>query len=575
MRLSKMHIRTLREAPSEAVLPSHILLLRTGMIRKLASGIYGYMHMGYRSIRKIEQIVREEMDAIGGQEIMMSALQPAELWLDSGRWYDYGPELMRLKDRKDSEFCLGPTHEEIFTDIMRTDVTSYKQLPMYLYQIQTKYRDEIRPRFGLMRGREFIMKDAYSFDRDEEGLDKSYNEMYDAYAKVFTRCGLEFRPVEADNGAIGGSGSHEFTALSEHGESEIAYCSKCDFAATVESAACKDDPASDEEMLPMEKVHTPGTKTIEEVADYLGLDQKQTIKALLFQTYDETGSVNGYVAAFVRGDRGCNTTKLVNALDIPEHALEFADEEKMAEITGCVGGFTGPVGLHDCRIVVDSELVGAKNLCAGACEADHHIINMNYGRDYEGDIVTDIKELKEGDACPICGAPVNHTRGIEVGQVFKLGTKYSESMGAYYKDDQMQEQLIVMGCYGIGISRTMQAVVEQYHDDKGIIWPMSVAPYHAIVTVVKTDDEEQMAAGEKIYNQLLEAGVEALLDDRKERAGVKFNDADLLGIPVRITVGRDIKDGKVEYKLRREDDMQILKVQDAVERAIKIVNEEK
>ena len=575
MRLSKMHIKTLREAPSEAVLPSHILLLRSGMIRKLASGIYGYMHMGYRSIRKIEQIVREEMDDIGGQEILMSALQPAELWLDSGRWYDYGPELMRLKDRKDAQFCLGPTHEEVFTDIMRTDVTSHKQLPMYLYQIQTKYRDEIRPRFGLMRGREFIMKDAYSFDKDEEGLEKSYNDMYGAYEKIFTRCGLEFRPVEADNGAIGGSGSHEFTALSEHGESEIAYCSKCDMAATVESAACADDPASDEEMKPMEKVHTPGTKTIEEVADYLGLDKKQTIKALLFETYDEEGKRNGYVAAFVRGDRGCNMTKLVNALDIPEHAIDFADESEMSEATGCVGGFTGPVGLHDCTIVVDSELTGMRNLCAGACEEDHHIINMNYGRDYEGDIVVDIKELAEGDPCPVCGAPVKHARGIEVGQVFKLGTKYSESMGAYYKDENMEKQLIVMGCYGVGVSRTLQAVVEQHHDDKGIIWPVSVAPYEVIITQVKMNDDVQNEVAERIYSELMDAGIEVLLDDRRERAGVKFNDADLLGIPVRITVGRDAADGKVEYKLRREEDNSLIPVEQAIKDAVELIRAER
>ena len=575
MKLSKMHLKTLREAPSEAVLPSHILLLRTGMIRKLASGIYGYMNLGYRSIRKIEQIIREEMDAIGGQEILMSAVQPAELWQDSGRWFDYGPELWRVKDRKGADFCLGPTHEEVFTDIMRTDVTSHKQLPMSLYQIQTKYRDEVRPRFGLMRSREFIMKDAYSFDLDDEGLDKSYNDMYGAYEKIFDRCGLDYRPVEADNGAIGGSASHEFTALSEYGESEIAYCTKCDMAATVESADCADDPEQADEMKPLEKVHTPGTKTIEEVADFLGLEKKQTIKALLFETYDELGQRNGFVAAFVRGDRDCNMIKLVNALGIPEHAIAFADEEAMSEQAGCVGGFTGPVGLHDCTIVVDSELPGQKNLCAGACEVDHHMINMNYGRDYKGDIVTDIKVLQEGDPCPCCGAPVKHTRGIEVGQVFKLGTKYSESMGAYYKDDKQQSRPIVMGCYGIGVGRTMQAVVEQHHDDKGIIWPMSVAPYHVIVTIVKMNDEEQVAIAESIYEKLLAAGAEVLLDDRKERAGVKFNDADLIGIPIRITVGRDAASGSVEYKLRRDAESELIAIDEAVERAIKTVNEEK
>ena len=575
MKLSKMHLKTLREVPNEAEIPSHILMMRTGMIRRLASGVYGFMPLGWRSIRKVENIVREEMDAAGGQEILMSAVQPAELWQDSGRWYAYGPELWRVKDRHGRDFCLGPTAEEIFTDIVRTDVTSHRQLPMNLYQIQTKYRDEARPRFGLMRSREFIMKDSYSFDKDYEGLDKSYQEMYDAYTKIFNRCGLTFRPVEADTGAIGGSNSHEFTAFSEVGESEIAFCEHCDMAATVERAECVDAPASDAEMLAMEEVHTPGTKTIEEVANFLGMTKDQTIKALLFVTYDEEGKENGYVVAFIRGDRELNMIKLVNALDIPEHSIEFADEEKMSAATGCVGGFTGPVGLHDCKIVVDSELVGLKNLCAGANKEDHHIKNVNYGRDYEGDIVVDIKNLLEGDPCPVCGAPVKHTRGIEVGQVFKLGTKYSEAMGATYKDENQQDQLIVMGCYGIGITRTVAAVIEQHHDENGIIWPMSVAPYHVIITVMKPEDEVQAEVAEKIYADLMKGGAEVLLDDRKERPGVKFKDADLLGIPIRITVGRGAADGIVEYKMRRDADKVELGVEEAIAKAITTVNEEK
>ena len=571
-----MHIKTLREVPNEAEISSHILLLRTGMIRKLVSGVYGFMPLGWRSVRKIEDIVRQEMDATGAQEIHMSAVQPAELWEESGRWYAYGPELWRLKDRNGRDFCLGPTHEEIFTDIIRNDVSSYRQLPMNLYQIQTKYRDEARPRFGLMRSREFIMKDAYSFDKDYAGLDESYKTMYDAYDRIFTRCGLTFRPVEADTGAIGGSNSHEFTALSEVGESEIAYCESCTMAATTERAECVDAPAqTDVELLPMEEVHTPGTKTIEEVANFLGLDQTQTIKALLFVTYDEKGEENGYVAAFVRGDRELNMIKLVNALKIPEHAIAFADEEKMAAATGCVGGFTGPCGLHDCTIVVDSELPGLANLCAGANKADHHVKNVNYGRDYKGDIVTDLKVLKEGDPCPICGAPVKHARGIEVGQVFKLGTKYSESMGANYVDENQKEQPIVMGCYGIGVTRTLAAVVEQHHDENGIIWPMSVAPYHAIITLVKPDDEVQAGVAERIYQELLDARVEVLLDDRKERPGVKFKDADLLGIPVRITVGKLAGEDKVEYKLRRDAEKEEISVSEAIARAIEIVNREK
>lgn len=570
-----MHLRTLREVPNEAEIPSHILLLRTGMIRKLVSGVYGFMPLGWRSVRKIEEIIREEMDRAGGQEIHMSAVQPAELWQESGRWFAYGPELWRLKDRNGRDFCLGPTHEEIFTDIIRSDVSSYRQLPVNLYQIQTKYRDEARPRFGLMRSREFIMKDAYSFDRDQEGLDKSYQEMYDTYERIFTRCGLTFRPVEADTGAIGGSNSHEFTALSEVGESEIAYCEACDMAATVERAACVDVPATEESELPTEEVHTPGTKTIEEVADFLGIPQTKTVKALLFVTYDEEGKENGYVAAFIRGDRELNMTKLVNALGIPEHSIEFADEEKMGAATGCVGGFTGPVGLHDCTIVADSELPGLKNLCAGACKVDYHMKNVNYGRDYKADIVTDIKTLKEGDPCPVCGAPVKHARGIEVGQVFKLGTKYSESMGAIYKDENQKDQLIVMGCYGIGVTRTLAAIVEQHHDENGIIWPVSVAPYHAIITVMKPEDEVQAQTAERIYKELMDAGVEVLLDDRKERPGVKFKDADLLGIPVRLTVGRGAPEGKIEYKLRRDAEKEELSVDEGIERAIRLINSEK
>ena len=575
MKLSKMHIKTLREVPAEAEIPSHILLIRTGMIRKLASGIYGFMPFGWRSVRKIEDIIRSEMDKAGGQEIHMSAIQPAELWQESGRWFAYGPELWRVKDRNGRDFCLGPTHEEIFTDIIRNDVSSYRQLPMNLYQIQTKYRDEARPRFGLMRSREFIMKDAYSFDRDFEGLDKSYDDMYKAYEKIFTRCGLTFRPVEADTGAIGGSNSHEFTALSEVGESEIAYCEKCSMAATTERAQCVDAPADTEEMLPMEEVNTPGTKTIEAVADFLGMPQTKTIKALLFVTYDEEGNEKEYVAAFVRGDRELNMTKLINALNIPEHAIEFADEAKMSQKTGCVGGFTGPVGLHDCKVVVDSELTGLRNLCAGANKENYHVKNVNYGRDYKGDIVTDLKLLKEDDPCPVCGAPVKHARGIEVGQVFKLGTKYSQAMNAVYKDENQQDRLIVMGCYGIGVTRTLSAIVEQHHDENGIIWPMSVAPYHVIITLVKPGDKTQEAVAEEIYSRLSDAGVEVLLDDRDERPGVKFKDADLLGIPVRITVGKRAPEGVVEYKLRREAEKQEMSVSEAVTAAIEIVNAEK
>lgn len=578
MKLSQMHFKTLREVPNEAEIPSHILLLRAGMIKKTVAGIYNYMPMGWRTIRKIEQIVREEMDAQGAEEMYSQILQPGEFWVQSGRWGAYGPEMWRLKDRSGRDFCLGPTAEEIYTDIARNDITSYRQLPRMLYQFTDKFRDEARPRYGMMRSRVFIMKDNYSYDRDPEGMDVSYNKMFEAYTNSFLRCGLNFRPVEADTGAIGGSNSHEFTALCEYGESEIAYCDCCDLAATVEKAACVDaSPQNEVEMLPLEKVFTPGTKTIDEVADYLKLDKKQTIKALLFVTYDEEGKENGYVAAFIRGDRELNMTKLVNALDIPSYAIEFADEEKMSKATGCVGGFTGPMHLHDCKIVVDSELPGLKNLCAGACETDHHYINMNYGRDYEGDMVVDLKTLKEGDACPNCGAPVRHARGVEVGQIFKLGTKYSEPMGAYYKDENQQDQPIWMGCYGIGVSRTFQAIIDmpENHDENGIIWPMSVAPYHVIITEVKPGDPEQDKVSGKIYEELTKAGVEVLWDDRDERPGVKFKDADLIGIPVRITVGKRAGEGFVEYKLRREPEKSDKSADEAIAAAIAIVNAEK
>lgn len=576
MRLSKMHLKTLREVPNEAELASHILLLRGGMIRKLASGIYGYMPLGWRSIRKIENIIREEMDKSGSQEVLMSAIQPAELWQESKRWFAYGPEMWRVKDRHEREFCLGPTHEEVFTDIVRNEISSHRQLPVNLYQIQTKYRDEARPRFGLMRSREFIMKDAYSFDKDEEGLDESYKEMYETYERIFTRCGLTFRAVEADTGAIGGSNSHEFTAISEVGESEITYCNACKMAATTEKAEVADE-CSEEDVkeIPLEKIYTPNTKTITEVAQYLDIDEKKTIKALLFVTHDDQGEKSGYAIAFIRGDRELNEVKLINALGIHEHQIEFADEAEIANATGAVGGFTGPIGLVNCTVVIDSELTKLKNLCAGANEKNYHIKNVNYGRDYKGDIIADIKTLKANDPCPKCGAPVKHARGIEVGQVFKLGTKYSDSMGAVYKDENQKDKPIVMGSYGIGVSRTLAAIIEQNHDENGIIWPMPVAPYEVMITVVKVKDDVQMELAEKMYDELVEAGIEVLLDDRDERVGVKFKDADLLGVPIRITVGKGATNKLVEYKLRRDVEKVELHMEEAIEKAKKTVLKER
>ena len=567
MKMSKMHFHTLREVPNDAQVISHVLMMRTGMLRKVSPGIFNYMPLGWRAIRKVEQIVREEMDAKGAQEINCTALHPAALWEESGRWYKYGPELMRLKDRMGNDYCLGPTHEEIFTDIIREEVTSYRQLPINLYQIQTKYRDERRPRFGVMRGREFIMKDAYNFDRDEEGNNHSYDLMFDAYCRIFTRCDLDFRPVEADNGPIGGSASHEFSALAEVGESEIGYCDTCDKAATTERLECVDDPAETEEMKePIDEL-TPDCKTIEDVANYLGLPATKTLKALMYKAEGK------YIVAFVRGDREVNEIKLINAINVPEFALEFMDEAEIDQIGG-VGGFCGPVGLKNCIVVVDSEVPGMRNLCAGANKEGYHTLNLNYGRDYTADIVTDIKMSKAGYKCPKCGGTIKITRGIEVGQIFKLGTTYSEAMHAYYRDENMVEHPIWMGCHGVGITRTVAAVIEQHHDDKGIIWPVSVAPYHAVVTVVNTRKEEQMEVGMKIHDALKEAGIEVLIDDRDERAGVKFNDADLIGFPVRVTVGKKAGEGIVEFKLRKDEESTEMSVDDAVKSTVDFIQSE-
>lgn len=562
-----MHLKTLREAPKEAVLEGHQLLIRANLLKQYAAGVYGFMPMGWRVTRKFEQIVREEMDRIGCQEIHMPHINPGELWKESGRWYAYGPELWRIQDRNDRDFVLNPTCEEMFTDLARQEVSSYRELPFSFYHIQFKYRDEARPRYGLMRSREFIMKDSYSYDRDPEGMNESYMKEWEAYERIFTRAGLNFRVIEADNGPIGGSASHEFCALSDVGESEVAYCPECGMAATIERAECRDEAPEPGEMEELKAVFTPNTKTIEDVCNYLEIPVKKSIKALMFVTYDQDLNPADYVAVFIRGDRQVNMIKLVNALNIPEHYIEFADENEMGPATGIVGGFTGPVGLKNCKIVVDSELVGTVNMCAGANKEDHHYMGVCYGRDYVGDIVTDIKNLEEGDPCPKCGAPIKHTRGIEVGQIFKLGTKYSESMKTYFKDENGNDCPYYMGCYGVGITRTVQAIIEQSHDEKGIIWPMSVAPYHVIVTVINTGDETQMAVAARIEEELERKGVEVLVDDREERPGVKFNDADLIGIPIRITVGKKAGDGIVEYKLRRESEMSEKTVDEAIEAA--------
>ena len=567
MRMSKMHFHTLREVPNDAQVTSHVLMMRTGMIRKVTPGVFNYMPLGWRSIRKFEQIVREEMDAKGAQEINCTAMHPASLWEESGRWYKYGPELMRFQDRMGNDYCLGPTHEEIFTDIIRDEVTSYRQLPINLYQIQTKYRDERRPRFGVMRGREFIMKDAYNFDRDEEGNNHSYDLMFNAYEKIFTRADLDFRPIEADNGPIGGSASHEFSALAEVGESEIGYCDTCDKAATTERLECVDDPAETEEMKEPVDEYTPDCKTIEDVATFLGLPATKALKALMYKAEGK------YYVCFIRGDREVNEIKLINAINVPEFALEFMEEAEIEEIGGS-GGFCGPVGLKNCTIVADSEVPGLRNMVAGANRVGYHTLNINYGRDFTADIIVDIKKSKAGYKCPKCGGTIQITRGIEVGQIFKLGTTYSEAMHAYYRDENMVEHPIWMGCHGVGITRTIAAVIEQHHDDKGIIWPVSVAPYHAIVTVVNTRKEEQMEVGMKIHDALKAEGIEVLIDDRDERAGVKFNDADLIGFPVRITVGKKAGEDIVEYKLRKEEESTEMSSADAVKATVDFIRSE-
>ena len=545
MRTSQLYAPTLREVPAEAEVISHKLMLRAGMIRKAAGGLYTYLPLAWRTIKKIEQIIREEMDAAGGQEIAMPIVQPSELWKETGRWEVYGDEMFRVNDRHGREFCLGPTHEEMVTSIVRDEVRSYKQLPLMLYQIQNKYRDEIRPRFGLMRGREFIMKDLYSFDKDEEGMRVSYKKMYDAYTNVFTRCGLTFRPVEADNGAIGGGGSHEFTVLADAGESSIAYCEKCDYAASDEKAELKTIHAVQEAMLPLEKVATPGTKTIALVADYLKVSVEKTIKAVAYQ--NEKDDV---VLAFVRGDHEVNEIKVLNA--VGAIALRMADEAAIRTVGG-EPGFMSPIGVKKgTKIVVDSTVMEMVNAVAGANKVDTHYKNVTPKRDFGEPIVTDIRLVQEGDPCPRCGAPLKMTRGIEAGQVFMLGTKYSEALGATFLDENGKEKPLVMGCYGIGVGRTMAAAIEQNNDKDGIIWPKAIAPFEVVVVPVNAKVPEQLEMAEKIYSELKAVGIDVLLDDRKERAGVKFKDCDLIGYPLRVTVGpKAIEEGTVELRIRK------------------------
>ena len=552
MRVSKLYAPTLREVPAEAEVVSHQLMLRAGFMRKAAGGIYTYLPLAWRVLKKIERIVREEMDAKGSQELLMPIVQPAEIWQESGRWDVYGAEMFRLQDRHNRCFCLGPTHEEMVTTLIRGDVRSYRQLPLSVYQIQNKYRDERRPRFGLMRGREFIMKDAYSFDRDEAGLDKSYQDMYDAYTNIFTRCGLNFRPVEADSVAIGGSGSHEFMVIADSGEAEIVFCTSCDYAANVEKAELFPLEAQEEAMLTKEEVVTPDCKTIADVCAYLKLPVDHSVKAVAYN------SEKGLILCFVRGDHEVNEIKVINTCGVID--LEMATEEQLAA-AGTVGGYMGPVGIDNKKVivVVDATVMKMHNVCCGANKEGYHFINVNPGRDFTPTYVADIRLIQEGDPCPHCGGEVSKARGIEVGQVFKLFTKYSSALKATYLDENGKEQPMVMGCYGVGVSRTMAAAIEQNYDDNGIIWPIEIAPYHVLVVPVNTKDEASAAKAEEIYMQLKKVGLETVIDDRKERPGVKFKDADLIGYPLRVVVGpKTLTEGKLEVKIRKTGEIRYL-----------------
>jgi prolyl-tRNA synthetase len=567
MRASKAFISTLREVPAEAEIVSHQLMLRAGFIRKSASGIYTYMPLAQRSLQKVMKIIREEMNKAGGQEIILPIIQPAELWQESGRWEVYGAEMFRLQDRHGRDFCLGPTHEEIISDLVRREVSSYKELPLLLYQIQNKYRDERRPRFGLMRGREFIMKDLYSFDKDEEGMKKSYQIMYDAYEKVFSRCGLKYRAVEADSGAIGGNISHEFMVLAENGEAELVYCEQCKYAANVEKAEAFPEKLPQEEPGKMEEVYTPGASTIEKLANFLKISPKKTIKALFYEADDKL------VCALVRGDRELNEIKLQNSLDCIN--LQLASEEAIKNKLGYTVGYVGPLGLEGVKIIADKEVPYVYNAVIGANKKDYHLVNVMPGKDFNIDLVEDIRVVEEGEKCPKCESPLKKARGIEVGQVFQLGTKYSDSLNVTYTDENGEIKKVFMGCYGIGVGRTLAATIEQNYDDDGIIWPMSIAPYHVVIVPVNYKDEEQRNYAEEIYQKLLSEGIEVLLDDRDIRAGVKFKDADLIGYPLRIVIGKKtVKEGTVDLVRRATKEEESLAVNEIISKVKDIISSE-
>ena len=571
MKMSKLFVQTLREFPSDAEVISHKMLVRAGYIRKLTSGVYNYLPLMWRVLKKIENIVREEMDNAGAQELLMPFVQPKELWEESGRWNAYGKELMRLRDRHNREMCLGPTHEEIITSIAREGIKSYKQLPVNLYQIQSKFRDEVRPRFGLLRGREFIMKDAYSFDTSQEGLENEYENMAQAYTRIFKRCGLNTKMVQSDSGAIGGNVSHEFMVITDTdaGENDVFYCDDCDYSANSNHAVSKLQPA--EVVGKFEKaeiVDTPNTHSIEELCDFLKIPATIIVKSLLYIVDKKP------VLALIRADKQVEETKLMNAVGGMDIRIATAGEiEEMMAENGfdAERGFVGPKGLkkygeYDVQIVADETVKELKNFVIGINKKDAHMVGGNWGSEFElPEIVTDIRLVEAGELCPECGKPLKVTRGIEVGNIFQLGTKYSKPMNAVYLDTDGKAKPFVMGCYGIGISRTAAAAVEAHYDEHGIKWPLAIAPYHAVIIPVSTKDETQMKVANDLYETLRKHGVEAVIDDRDERPGVKFKDADLIGFPYRITVGKTISEGLVEFKVRETEEISKVKPEEAAE----------
>lgn len=549
MKQSMTLIPTLREVPSDAEVKSHQLLLRAGFMRQNASGVYTYMPLGRKVLQKVEAIIREEMNNAGAAELFMPALQQAELWQESGRWYSYGPELMRLRDRHDREFALGATHEEVITSLVRDEVKSYKRLPLTLYQIQTKFRDEKRPRFGLLRGREFIMKDAYSFHATQESLDEVYERLFQAYSNVFKRCGLNFRAVIADSGAMGGKDTHEFMVLSDIGEDTIAYSDTSQYAANIEMApVAAVYEKSGEQANELEKVHTENKKSIEEVTSFLKVEDKVCIKSLLFKI-DER-----YVLVLVRGDHEVNDIKLKNYFEAS--VVELADANTTKEVLGCSVGSLGPIGVDGVEVVADHAVEAIVNGVCGANEEDFHFINVNPERDFKVNAYADFRFIKEGDPSPDGNGTIVFAKGIEVGHVFKLGTRYSEAMNAVFLDENGRTQPMIMGCYGIGVSRTMAAVAEQFNDDNGLVWPTNISPFDVHLIAVNMKDNEQAVLAEQLYSDLKKAGLDVLMDDRQERPGVKFADSDLIGLPVRVTVGKKASEGIVEMKIRKNGEMQ-------------------